>query len=159
MILNIVDSSNSIYPLFHNDMKYIISQNLQSYQSTIVLVAELVKSKPGYSENRSPCGLHSTLTPAPWQSQHCRQKPEKPTVRLKIWSAELEESINRTQLHKLIKYPKFQRKKNNSLYRQPHTDFQPSGSRQAVILVLIPGRGPGSRVSFPPKAFTASAVL
>lgn len=40
-----------------------------------------------------------------------------------------------------------------------HTDFQPSGSKQAVILVLIPGNGPGSRVTFPPTSLIASAVL
>jgi len=40
-----------------------------------------------------------------------------------------------------------------------HTDFQPSGSKHAVILVLIPGNGPGSRVIFPPASLMASAVL
>lgn len=39
------------------------------------------------------------------------------------------------------------------------TVFQPSGSRHAVILVLIPGRGPGSLVIFPPQSLIASAVL
>ena len=40
-----------------------------------------------------------------------------------------------------------------------HTDFQPSGSVQAVILVLMPGNGPGSRVICPPFCLTTSAVL
>jgi dTDP-4-amino-4,6-dideoxygalactose transaminase len=40
-----------------------------------------------------------------------------------------------------------------------HTVFQPSGSVHAVILVLMPGNGPGSRVIFPPFTLIASAVL
>ena len=42
---------------------------------------------------------------------------------------------------------------------QVHTVFQPSGSKQAVILVLMTGKGPGSRVIVPPCSFMASAVL
>lgn len=40
-----------------------------------------------------------------------------------------------------------------------HTVFQPSGSVQAVIFVLIPGNGPGSRVICPPFCLMTSAVL
>ena len=40
-----------------------------------------------------------------------------------------------------------------------HTNFQPSGSKQTTILVLIPGKGPGSRIIFPPHDLIASAVL
>lgn len=43
--------------------------------------------------------------------------------------------------------------------KRADTDFQPSGSRMDVILVLIPGKGPGSRTTFPPNSFTTSAVL
>lgn len=39
------------------------------------------------------------------------------------------------------------------------TNFQPSGSKQAVILVLIPGKGPGSSIIFPPNSLIASALL
>lgn len=40
-----------------------------------------------------------------------------------------------------------------------HTAFQPSGSKHAVIFVLIPGNGPGSLVTLPPHSLIASAVL
>ena len=43
--------------------------------------------------------------------------------------------------------------------RESHTIFQPSGSKHAVIFVLMPGTGPGSRVIFPPASLIASAVL
>lgn len=43
--------------------------------------------------------------------------------------------------------------------RNSHTHFQPSGSKQANILVLIPGKGPGSRIIFPPDSLIASADL
>lgn len=33
------------------------------------------------------------------------------------------------------------------------TVFQPSGSRNEVILVLSPGIGPGCRVTFPPSSW------
>lgn len=40
-----------------------------------------------------------------------------------------------------------------------YTVFQPSGSKHAVILVLITGKGPGSRVTCPPHSLIASAAL
>lgn len=58
----------------------------------------------------------------------------------------------RKVLKHMIKHIQAKRLKGN-------TNFQPSGSRQATILVLIPGKGPGSRIIFLPHNLIASAVL
>lgn len=47
----------------------------------------------------------------------------------------------------------------NRVFGYRNTDFQPSGSKQAVILVFRIGKGPGSRVITPPNFLITSAVL
>jgi hypothetical protein len=53
----------------------------------------------------------------------------------------------------------FMRETGNVRPKPASTDFHPSGSRMDVILVLIPGKGPGSRTTCPPNSFATSAVL
>lgn len=91
-------------------------------------------------------GLLSPLTPVLWENQRCPQTPAKPQ---KVSNSN---TLSQSYFHENDEPLSLSQNQNL-------TDFQPSGSKHAVIFVLIPGKGPGSLVIFPPKSFTASAVL
>lgn len=99
-----------------------------------------------YTKRSSKPGLEFTqfdicfLTPTPWQSQYCQQTPAIQTLKINN-KAKIKER-SKIEIGKIM-----------------HTVFHPSGSKQEVILVLMPGNGPGSRVTLPPQSFITSAVL
>lgn len=136
-----VETSCSV---IYSDTKNSWSWSSSSF--TVIAIKQDLSLVTSHSTNRTGTRFLNRFTPVPLQSRCCRQTPAMTRGRVSKcfywWPAE----------ESTLKYLA-----DRSIWSD--TDFQPSGSRMDVILVLIPGNGPGSRTTCPPNSFTTSAVL